>query len=114
VRSAYYHEMGAFRYKDKTGLGPILFSTYCRFRIPLTYPDKVSVAGRIDDSDIGEDRFTMRYAVLSHQHGKIAAEGDGVVVYVDYKTGKKVPIPDPMRQAIADIERRRGGGHVGR
>lgn len=110
VRSAYFHEMGAFVYKNKTNLGPILYSTYCRFRIPLTYPDKVTVGGRIDDSDIGDDRFTMRYAVLSHQHGKMAAEGDGVIVYVDYSTGKKAPIPDPMRQAIADIERRRKRG----
>ena len=107
ARSAYFDEMGAFTYKDKTGLGPILYSTYCRYRIPLTYPDKVTVGARVDANETGEDRFTMRYAVLSHRHGKIAAEGDGVIVYIDYTTGKKAPIPDPMRQALAEIGRRR-------
>jgi acyl-CoA thioesterase FadM len=36
-----------------------------------------------------EDRFTMKYVVVSHKHKKIAAEGYCVIVMYNYNEGKK-------------------------
>src|SRR5919107_5780774 len=83
ARMAYFDRVGFWAHMDETGVGPILASTNCKFRLPLTYPDTVSVGARV--SDIEADRFLMRYAVYSHRHRKLADEGDGLVVSYDYR-----------------------------
>ena len=105
VRIAYFDEVGFLEHMEEAGIGPILASTRCRFRIPLTHPDRVSAAARI--SDIGEDRFTMSYAVISHRTQKIAAEGDGLIVCFDYRNHRKAPLPSIIRERIEALE---GGG----
>jgi acyl-CoA thioester hydrolase len=102
ARIVYSQKLGLHDMRDRTGIGPILGSTSCRYRLPLTYPDTVSIGAKI--VDIQEDRFTMKYVVVSHKHVKVAAEGDGVVVMYDYRSGKKTAIPDEIRKKIAAME----------
>ncbi len=87
---------------EKTGIGPILASTQCRFRAPLSYPDVVSIGASVPD--IGRDRLTMKYSVASHRLSKIAAEGDGVLVTYDYRNNRKVPVPEELKRNILDLE----------
>jgi acyl-CoA thioester hydrolase len=103
ARILYSEKLGLHKYKDETGIGPILGSTSCKYRLPLTYPDTVSVGTKI--IDIAEDRFTMKYVIVSHKHQKIAAEGDGVVVMYDYREGKKTAIPEEIRKRILAMEK---------
>ncbi len=103
ARIQYSVTLGLHKYKDETGIGPILGSTSCKYRLPLTYPDTVSVGAKI--TEIAEDRFTMKYLVVSHKYQKIAAEGDGVVVMYDYREGKKTAIPEKIRKRILTMEK---------
>jgi acyl-CoA thioester hydrolase len=103
ARIRYSEKLGLHKYKDETGIGPILGSTSCKYRLPLTYPDTVSVGTKI--TDIAEDRFTMKYVIVSHKHQKIAAEGDGVVVMYDYREGKKTAISEEIRKRIRALEK---------
>ncbi len=84
------------------GVGPILATATCRFRAPVTFPDDVRVGIRV--STVDRDRFTMEYAVASERLGRLAATGDGIVVSVDYATGKKAPLPEAWRQGILRVE----------
>ena len=102
VRIAYFERLEFMELSRTTGIGPILASTQCRFRIPLTYPDTVDVGARI--SDIGDDRFLMHYAVASRRFGKIAAEGEGMLVSFNYRENKKAPLPPEIRRKIEEIE----------
>jgi acyl-CoA thioester hydrolase len=104
ARIRYSEKLGLYKHKDETGIGPILGSASCKYRLPLTYPDTVSVGAKI--TEIAEDRFTMKYVVVSHKHQKIAAEGDGVVVMYDYREGKKTAIPEEIRKRIRAMEKR--------
>ena len=90
-------------YKEQTGIGPILGSTSCTYKLPLTYPDTVSVGAKI--TGIEKDRFTMKYLVVSHRHQKIAAEGDGVIVMYNYHEGRKTAIPEELRQKLLAREK---------
>ena len=101
-RIAYFERMNFMEYMEETGVGPILASTNCRFRIPLTYPDNVSIGTRV--STIEEDRFTMEYVVVSHKHQKIAADGSGLIVCFNYKENKKVPVPAEIKKRIEHLE----------
>ena len=103
VRMAYFNQIDFWSYMDETGIGPILASTQCKFRIPLSYPDAVSVGTRI--TNVEEDRFLMKYVVISHQHRRIAAEGEGVIVSYDYREKKKSPLPQEIRNRIQALER---------
>jgi acyl-CoA thioester hydrolase len=98
VRMACFERVGLKDLLERTGIGPILASTSCRFKFPLTYPDTVSVATRI--SSIEETRFGMDYLVVSHTHQRVAAEGEGVIVSYDYREKRKAPIPDELRDQL--------------
>ena len=102
ARIAYFDRLNVIEFMNRTGIGPILASTQCRFKTPLAYPDAVSVGTRI--SQIEEDRFVMEYIVVSHRLQRIAAEGEGVIVSYNYREQKKAPIPAEIRQRISDIE----------
>lgn len=86
---------------EEEQIGAILHSTACRFRRPLIYPDTIQVGGRA--TDVGEDRFTMEYVVVSLQHNVVAAEGTGVIVAFDYSTRSKAVLPARVRQGLAAL-----------
>lgn len=101
-RIAYFERLNLFEYMETTGVGPILAATSCRFKIPLTYPDYVSIGTRV--SQIEEDRFTMEYYVVSHRYQKIAAEGNGLIVCFNYSENQKAPLPAELKKRIEDLE----------
>ncbi len=103
ARIAYSEKLGLFTYRDRTGIGPILGSISCKYKLPLSYPDTVSVGAKI--IGIEDDRFTMRHVVVSRRHQKIAAEGDGVIVMYNYLEGTKTTMPDEIRKRILELEK---------
>ncbi len=104
ARIAYFDAIGYRESMEQNGIGPILASTSCRFRRPLSYPDDLVVGAGV--SDVGTDAFTMQYAVWSQQLGTIAARGEGAIVNYDYRGGRRAPLADAVRQAIAQLEDR--------
>ena len=103
ARISYFEKIDFFGVMKKTGIGPILAATQCSYKIPLTYPDHVTVGAKVDT--IEKDRFIMKYAVISQKLKKIAALGEGVLVTFDYQNNKKTLIPDEIRKRIIDLEK---------
>ena len=101
-RIAYFTRMDVPGFRDLSGVGPILASAQCRYRLPLTFPDSVTVATRV--AGLEADRMTMEQLVISHRHAKVAASGSSVVVTYDYRAGQKSPVPEQVRLRIAGIE----------
>lgn len=104
ARMEYFRVIGWDAVEAATGIGPILHSTAARFRSPLEFPDVVRVSAGV--AEVGPDRFTMRYRVESREREALAAEGSGVVVAFDYRTGAKAALPEIVREAIASLEDR--------
>ena len=103
ARISYFEELNFHDQMIKTGIGPILASTQCKFKIPLTYPDKVTVGAKVDV--IEKDRFLMKYLVVSHKHKNIAASEEGMLVSFNYHENKKAPLPDEIRARITELEK---------
>lgn len=101
VRMAYFQACGIFDHMSAHQVGPILARTQCRFMAPLTFPDTVHLGTRIED--MGEDRFTMIYRVVSESRSCVAAEGDGRIVMFDYDANKKAPIPEAIRLKMGEL-----------
>ena len=93
--------LGLGSIEQSDGVGPILHSTSCRFRIPLTHPDTVTVGARI--AEVGDDRFLMRFRAVSHAHGAVAADGDSLVVTFDYGRGAKAQVPEDLRARLLEL-----------
>ena len=102
VRMVYFERIGLMAHMKEHGVGPILAETRCRFRLPLDYPDEVTAGARV--ARLEGDRFLMEYAVVSHQHGRLAADGDGLIVTYDYDAGRKAPVPEAAVEAIRKLE----------
>jgi acyl-CoA thioester hydrolase len=102
ARIAYFDAIEMMNVMETTGVGPILAETHCRFRIPLTFPDTVMVGARV--RELARQGFTMHYAVASRRHGKLAAEGEGRIVTIDYAGGGKADLPEVVRERILALE----------
>ena len=102
IRMAYFGKLDVWTFMEETGIGPILSSTKCRFRIPLTYPDIISGGGRV--TRLEADRYVMEYKLISHEHRKVAAEGEGLIVSYDYREKRKAPLPEELKRRIQSLE----------
>ncbi len=96
-----FGELGLGSIEQSDGVGPILHSASCRFRIPLTHPDTVTVGAQI--GDVGEDRFVMRFRAVSHRHGAVAADGESLIVTFDYSTGSKAQVSERLAARLEEL-----------
>ena len=102
ARVHYFQRTELMEEMRSTGLGPIVHSQSCRYRFPLSFPDRIRVGVRIPG--LGEDRFPMQYRLISVKHQVVAAEGEVLVVMFDYGRNQKTLLPAAIRVAIARVE----------
>ena len=81
VRMAVFERVGWIARMEEGDIGPILARTQCVFKRPVTYPDTVTVAAKIED--VRSDRFTMLYRVVSEARlsiyiGEASHRGAGI------------------------------------
>lgn len=98
ARLAHFQQLGLTDLKESKNLGPILAETRCRFKAPLAFPDTLHIG--VSVKDVGDDRFTHVYTVVSEKLNCVAAEGDGKIVFYDYNAGCKAKLPDTIRQTL--------------
>jgi len=103
ARIAYFEKIDSESVMGETRISSILASTQCKFIYPLDYPDSVSVGVRVDA--MADQYFTMKYAVVSEKHQRLAAIGDAKVVMFDYVNNQKASIPNEIRKTIIDLEK---------
>jgi len=102
ARIAYFDRVGFLEEMRRSQVGPILASTKCRFRAPVTYPDTVRTGVSVVDTK--QDRFTMVYCVWSEAQNKVVAEGEGLIVAYDYSANAKAPLPESVTAAIETLQ----------
>ncbi len=102
ARLEYVQRLRWPEYEDATGIGPILAATQARFRRALTYPDTIAIGARLHS--MAEDRFDLTHRIVSRQLGQIATEGQGTIVSYHYPDGKKVLLPEELKQRIRALE----------
>lgn len=82
-------------------IGPILAHTRCDFLAPVHYPAVVEVGARI--GGLGNTSFTMDYLARRLDADDAAtdvARGQGVIVLIDYRSGRKIPLPADLRAQL--------------
>ncbi len=102
ARIAYFERVGLLEKMKVQRLGPILARATLDFRLPVVYPDTVIASASA--VKLGNTSFSLAYRIESRAQGALVAEGDSVVVMVDYDRGAKVPLDDALRSAVAALE----------
>ncbi|HIQ11614.1 MAG TPA: acyl-CoA thioesterase, partial [Caldilineales bacterium] len=102
ARIRYFEQTPMFDIMKAEGVGPIVHSHRIRYRFPLTYPDRIRTGVRV--AGVGRDRILVAYRLISLEHGVVAAEGDTTIVFLDYRAGRKAPVPEPVLRAFDRIE----------
>ncbi|HAS6347333.1 TPA: acyl-CoA thioesterase [Vibrio vulnificus] len=102
ARIEYFNKINLMDEIKRNQIGPVLSETQCRYRIPVTFPDTLLIGSRV--SEVGEDRFTMEYQVVSKKMGKVTTTGSAIVVMLDFKNQCKTQLPAVLRDAIFSIE----------
>lgn len=82
------------------GLGAILAEISCKYKFPLTYPDKIISGVRPMIETLDDYSIQMHQIVVSLKHERIAAEGVAKIVFYDYNKGKKAIIPAHIKDAL--------------
>ena len=102
ARVAYFSRLGLMGPDRSEGLGPILARIAIDYRRPVTYPDTVRVDATI--RAIGRSSLTAAYRIFSLEQQAEVATGEDVIVVFDYATGRKAPVDERLRAAIAALE----------
>ena len=102
ARLAYFDKVDMMQTMKQTQCGPILASTQCQYKAPVTYPDTVQVGART--VNLGEYDLHMEYAVWSEKLQRIAAVGTARVVYYDFKKHQKTPLVNKLIDNIHRLE----------
>lgn len=84
-----------------TKVGPVLGDTYCKYRLPVTYPDTLLVGSKV--TDVQEDRFTMEYTIVSKKQGKITTTGSATIVMFDFASNQKALLSIRLHNAIQEM-----------
>lgn len=103
ARIAQFERLGLdFPEPGGAGFGPIMATTTCDFLKPIHFPDRIRIETGV--TRLGKSSFVQLYRIYSYSQEDYVAKGSSVSVYYDYATGKSVPIPEELRQAIARLE----------
>lgn len=102
ARIEYLRQMG-LGLGDDVSIRPILAQTDCTFIRPIVYPDSICIGARVES--LGTHSFYMTYGVYRTPLQECMAVGRGKVVSFDYRTGRKVPLPQEWKNGIGRIER---------
>ena len=102
ARMSYFAAVRMNEHREAESHGPALAAASLNFRAQVRYPADLEVATRV--AEIGRSSFKMEYEILYRDTGDRVADGTGVVVWVDYETGKSIPLPEALKEEIRRFE----------
>lgn len=79
--------------------GPVLAGITLQFRRPVLYPATAVVRTTLGEPGRSSLPFSYEVAVEGDE-GTVYAEGEGTLVWVGRDTGRAVPLPAPLREAV--------------
>ncbi|MGQ7840281.1 acyl-CoA thioesterase [Burkholderia pseudomallei] len=79
----------------------LVVETQCNYFAPLVFPQRVEAGLRV--ARLGSSSVRYEIGLFAHGEASAAAQGHFVHVYVDRATRRPVPLPEPLRAALAPL-----------
>jgi acyl-CoA thioester hydrolase len=102
ARMSYFAAVHMKKHREGERHGPALAAANLNFRQQVRWPAELEVATRV--SEIGRSSFKMEYELFHRGTDDRVADGTGVIVWVDYGTGKSIPLPESLKEEIRRFE----------
>jgi acyl-CoA thioester hydrolase len=102
ARMSYFAAIRMPDHRETELQGPALASATLNFRRQMRYPAVIEVFTGV--SEIGRSSFKMTYDLVLQGTGERVADGTGVIVWVDYATGKSTPLSEGLKAAIREYD----------
>lgn len=102
ARIAFMGQVGLSALFASHRVGPILASMTVDYRRQLHFPDAVVVGARV--AKIGRTSLTMEHVAVSRAHRVVAVEGKSTIIVFDYAANRPEPVPQAIRDAIANLQ----------
>ena len=102
ARIAYFEKTGLLQRMQERGERSIPARASMDYRKPVVFP--ATVRARSTITKLGNTSAEMRYRIELLPTGEVVAEGESVLVLLDYRTGAKVPLDAELRARIAALE----------
>jgi len=80
--------------------GPVIVTANCHFKQPLTYPGDITVAVYLEHP--GRTSVGNFYEI--DMNGQRYADGAAKIVWIDFQTGRPVPLPGFVAAALLDAD----------
>ena len=100
VANHYLIEQGGLDIHRGAVIG-VVASSGCTYLSPVAYPQPLEAGLRVDR--LGNSSVTWGIAVFADGADQASAHGSFVHVFVDRESGRPVPIPAPIRDALERI-----------
>lgn len=81
---------------------PVLAASELNYRAPIEWPAEVLV--KLFVERLGSSSITIGHHMFAGKPQRLCCDGRVVLVWMDPTTGKPVPLPDAIREAVAAAE----------
>ncbi len=86
----------------ETPLRLLVGETYLRYKTPAFLYDRLEIRVTVGDYNIEKGRVKLDFRFSKQASGQMLAEGYQVIFFHDFKSGKRIPIPEEFMK-LADI-----------
>ena len=95
ARIAYFTDNNLVTADLKAPFGPVLAHIQCQFKRPVLFPDTIIVGSRLHH--LGTTSFKISHEIFSRAQGEVVLDSDSVIVWIEYSSGAKTPLPEALR-----------------
>lgn len=79
--------------------GPVMANVSCEFRRAIVHPARLRI--EVTAGPAGRSSLPTGYRIVDAKDPSVEyATGSSVLVWIDYRTGKPVPVPDSLRETL--------------
>ncbi len=96
----YLIERGALDIQNSPVIG-LVVETSCSYFSSLTFPDRVVAGIRV--AHMGTSSVRYEIGLFRNEEDRSSAQGHFIHVYVDRTTNRPVPLPAPLKAALAAV-----------
>lgn len=83
---------------------PVMAHSEINYRLPIEWPADVQVELYVNR--LGTSSMTVGHRIVDSEDAtRVHADGSVTVVWIDTKSGRPVPVPQVVRDAVADAEK---------
>lgn len=86
---------------DPAGCGPVIAATSCTFRRAFSYPATVEISIELEKLGRSSLRLRHHFTRQGDDSRTVHAYGDVTLVWIDYRSGQPVPLPEALCAALA-------------